>query len=161
MYSRMRRMIGRQKLSSVRPWITVCVFPVLLLFLLLGSRSHGGNALALVAGAGSGVALGIYGLRVTRFEQTSSGLFYTPNAHLGIALSLLLLARVAYRAVQLYLLPGPMVAPAPAAFLRSPLTLALSGALVGYYIAYAAGLLRWRRRVAASDALASVEQTGT
>lgn len=42
-------------------------------------------------------ALGVYGLRLTRFERTPTGLFYTPNAHLGIALSLLLVLRLGYR----------------------------------------------------------------
>jgi hypothetical protein len=35
--------------------------------------------------------------------------------------------------------------PAAAAFARSPLTLAVFGLLAGYYIAYAVGLLHWRR----------------
>jgi len=51
------------------------------------------HALTLVAGAGFGAALGLYGLRLTKFEQTAQGLFYTPSAHLGIALSLLFVGR--------------------------------------------------------------------
>jgi hypothetical protein len=150
-YVRVRRMVGRQKLSRVRPWVSVCVFPVLLALLLVGSLVHPTNALALLAGAGLGAALGAYGLRLTAFEQTPSGLFYTPNAHLGIALSLLLLARIGYRAAQFYFLAAPTAAP-PVDFVRSPLTLLLFGTLAGYYVAYAVGLLRWSRRARQGDA---------
>jgi hypothetical protein len=155
-YSRVRRMVGRQQLSSVRPWLTICLFPVLLA-LLLGSSVHPATALASVAGAGLGAALGIYGLRLTKFEQTPVGLFYIPNARLGIALSLLFLGRVAYRAAQLYFSAVPVSA-TPSDFARSPLTLLIFGTLTGYYVTFAVGLLRWRRRVRLSNA--SAEQSG-
>jgi hypothetical protein len=143
MYSRVRRMVGRQQMSRVRPRITICLFPVLLA-LLLGSSVHPTTALASVAGVGLGTALGIYGLRLTKFEQTLSGLFYTPNARLGIALSLLFLCRVVYRTAQLYFSEIPVSA-ATSDFARSPLTLLILGTLAGYYVMYAVGLLRWRR----------------
>lgn len=146
LYARMRRMIGRQRLSRVRPWVTVVLFPVLVLVLSLGSLAHPAHAVTLLAGVALGVGLGVYGLRLTRFEQTPQGLFYTPSAHLGIALSLLLFGRVAYRLAQVYLLASSTAA-TPADFVRSPLTLAIFGTLAGYYTAYAIGLLRWRHRV--------------
>ncbi|HUI45063.1 MAG TPA: hypothetical protein VL122_03590 [Nitrospirota bacterium] len=155
-YSRVRRMVGRQQLSGVRQWVTICLFPVLLA-LLLGSFGHPGAALATVAGVGLGAVLGMYGLRLTTFEQTLSGLLYTPNARLGIALSLLFLGRIAYRAAQLYFSAVPVSA-LPSALARSPLTLLLFGTLAGYYVTYAVGLLRWRRRIRLSKA--SVEQPG-
>ncbi len=158
MYSRIRRMVGRQRLSKVRPWLTVYFFPVLLVFLLLGSIGHPGAALAVVCGTLVGSALGVYGLRLTKFENSTLGLFYTPNAHLGIALSLLLIVRLAYRAVQLYSVSGsPQVD--PDAFVRSPLTLVIFGTLAGYYVAYAVGLLRWKRR-AGSDSPNANQQRG-
>ena len=43
------------------------------------------------------MALGILGLRLTRFETTGEGMLYTPSAHLGIALSTLLVGRIVYR----------------------------------------------------------------
>jgi hypothetical protein len=146
MYSRFRRMVGRQRLSNVRPWITVCVFPILIALIFLGSFAHPRNTLALGAGLALGVGLGIYGLRLTKFEETPAGLFYTPNAHIGIALSLLFLARVVYRAIRLYLSAIPIAEP-PTAIAYSPLTLLLFGTLAGYYVMYAVGLLRWRCRV--------------
>jgi hypothetical protein len=82
-------------------------------------------------------------LRKTAFEATPQGLFYTPNAHIGIALSLLFVARVAYRLIEIYMM-DPTTPRDMNDFARSPLTLAVFGLLAGYYIAYAAGLIRWR-----------------
>ena len=149
-YSRVRRMVGRQQLSNVRPWITVCVFPVLTVLLAIASIAQPMSPLALSGGIVVGVCLGIYGLRKTRFEKTPQGLFYTPNAHLGIALSLLLLGRIIYRLIQVYQVsesaPGPQVN-----YATTPLTLLIFGTLVGYYVTYAVGLLRWQRESAKSD----------
>jgi hypothetical protein len=156
-YRRVRRMVGRQRLSSVRPWITVSLFPVLIALPLLGSIPRPSSALALVVGVGLGAGLGIYGLRLTKFEETPAGLYYTPNAHLGIGLSLLFLGRVAYRAIRLYASEVPVTAP-PVDFVRSPLTLLIFGTLAGYYVAYAIGLLRWRSRARLSNSPATSER---
>jgi hypothetical protein len=156
LYSRFRRSVGRQKLSSARPWITVTLFPALIALLLLRSIAHPGSTLAIVAGSVLGAILGIYGLRLTKFEQTGSGWFYTPNLHLGIALSLLLLGRIAYRVVQVYLSTLPAAA-TPMDFVQSPLTLLIFGTLAGYYVTYAVGLLRWRLRVTAGTADAELQ----
>jgi len=154
LYARVRRMVTRQRLSRVRPWVTLLIFPVLVAVLLIGSRSHPSAATALAAGVAAGALLGVYGLRLTKFEQTPAGLFYTPNLHLGIALSALLIARIGYRAVQMYFLPGSLQE-GSAAFARSPLTLLIFGTLAGYYVAYAVGVLRWKRRVALAGPRAS------
>jgi len=156
-YKRVRRMVGRQKLSGWRPWLTVTLFPLLAAMLLalalLGPVPHPFNALALVAGAALGVALGLYGLRLTAFEATPAGLFYTPNAHLGIAISLLFIGRIGWRLIEVYAAAGP-VAPPHTDFARSPLTLVIFGTLAGYYVSYAAGLIRWSRRVAVDSSSA-------
>lgn len=158
-YSRMRRMIGRQKLSNVRPWITIVVFPTLLGLILLGSVMHPASTLALLGGTVGGVALGIYGLRLTKFEQSTEGLFYTPSAHLGIALSLLLLGRVAYRMVQLFVLTGEATTARPEDFTQSPLTILIFGTLAGYYVTYAVGLLRWHKQAIKNPAVTEVTST--
>jgi hypothetical protein len=145
-YARFRRMVGRQRLSRIRPWITLAIFPILVVALGLAGLAHVERLAWLAAGLAGGGLLGLYGLRKTRFEPTPQGLFYTPNAHLGIALSLLFVARIAYRFVEIYAL-DPGVPHGPDDFARSPLTLAVFGLLAGYYIAYAIGLLRWRFRI--------------
>jgi hypothetical protein len=148
-YLRFKRMVGRQRLSRVRPWITLTVFPAIALLLAASARHQPQRLALLAAGLVVGAALGVYGLRKTKFEPTPQGLFYTPNAHLGVALSLLLVARIVYRFVEIYLL-APHVARSSDEFARSPLTLAVFGLLAGYYIAYAVGLVRWRSRVMAA-----------
>jgi TRAP-type C4-dicarboxylate transport system permease large subunit len=148
-YARVRRSVGRQRFRPVRSWISAVLFPLLVVALLVGSFTHPLRAVAELAGVGIGIALAIYGLRLTKFEDTPAGTFYTPNAHVGIALSLLFVARVAYRLIQLYLLPASLDEP-PATFVRSPLTLLMVGTLAGYYAWYAFGLLRRQRALSAS-----------
>jgi hypothetical protein len=149
-YSRARRMVGRQQLSSVRPWITVCVFPIFAVLLAAASRAQPMSPPALLAGIVVGIGLGIFGLRKTRFEKTPQGLFYTPNAHLGIALSLLLLGRIMYRLIQVYSV-SESTAPPQINYATTPLTLVIFGTLAGYYVTYAIGLLRWQRQSSKSD----------
>ena len=148
-YSRIRRMVVRQQLSKVRPWITVCAFPVLLALLAASSIAQPLSLEALLGGTAVGVGLGIYGIRLTRFEKTPEGLYYTPSAHLGIALSVLLIGRLGYRAMQMYSFSDAGYTPPPpgAGIANSPVTLLIFGALAGYYVSYAVGLLRWRRSV--------------
>jgi len=143
-YARFRRLVGRQKLSRIRPWITLAVFPALLALLAFAAWPDPGKLALLACGAGGGALLGRFGLSRTRFEATPQGLFYTPNAHLGIALSALFLARIVYRVAEVFLAP-PELPHGVGDFARSPLTLGVFGLLAGYYVAYAIGLVRWRR----------------
>jgi cytochrome b561 len=145
-YSRIRRVIGRQRLSKARPWITVVVFPLIFVLLLATSLAHPAAGAAAIAGALVGVFLGVLGTRLTKFEVTPAGLFYTPNAHLGIALSLLLVVRLAWRFV-VQQTAGRGLDPQSMQIGSSPLTMAIFGTLAGYYVTYAIGLLRWRARV--------------
>jgi cytochrome b561 len=147
--ARFRRMVGRQRLSRIRPWITLVLFPTLVLLIGLAARSQPERILWLAAGLVVGAALGVFGLSKTQFEPTKEGLFYTPNAHLGIALSLLFVARIAYRFVEIYRM-GPGGPSGMGDFARSPLTLSVFGLLAGYYVSYAIGLVRWRWRVLAA-----------
>lgn len=146
-HARFRRMVGRQRLSKYRPRITLTIFPALAILVALPSLSHPERLLWLAGGLACGAALGRFGLRHTRFEAIrGQGLFYTPNAHLGIALSLLFVARIGYRLYEVYVV-DPTAGRSASEFVQSPLTLSVFGVLAGYYIAYAIGLARWRARV--------------
>ena len=144
-YARFRRAVGRQRLSKVRPWITLTLFPLICALLVAGSFAHPLNLALLAAGLVGGALLAQYGLRSTRFEAIAGvGFFYTPNAPLGIALGVLFLGRILYRVIELREIAPGGTAPD---FARSPVTLAIFGLLAGYYIAYAIGLVRWRAGV--------------
>ena len=149
-YSRVRRMVGRQRLSKWRARITLTIFPLVCVMLAMGVIAHPERLAVFVAALVAGGALSVYGLRKTRFEAVPGMLYYTPNAHLGIALSLLFLGRVIYRAFEIYSMPAGTATGQE--FARSPLTLAVFGLLAGYYIGYAIGLLRYRRGVLRSKA---------
>jgi hypothetical protein len=146
-YARIRRLVGRQRLSRIRLWITMTIFPLLVCLYVFSARAHVDLLAWLVAAIVVGFALANYGLRRTRFEPTLQGLFYTPNAHLGIALSLLFVARVVSRLVEIFVLSSGAAPGDWSGFAHSPVTLAVFGLLSGYYVGYAIGLLRWRARV--------------
>jgi hypothetical protein len=149
MYGRIRRNIGRQVLGKRRPWVTLTIFPVVVILLGMQTMAHPQQMPALlsglVAGLVAGAALGVFGTKHTKFENTTEGMFYTPNAHLGIALSVLFMGRIGYRLFQLYSMDAG-ARPNPNDFASSPLTLAIFGLLAGYYISYAVGLIRYRHR---------------
>jgi len=145
-YARFRRMVGRQRLSRIRPWITLTIFPTLLALLVYAGLSDPGRLWWLGAGMSMGVLLGLFGLSKTVFEPTRQGLYYTPNAHLGIALSLLFTGRIVYRIAEVTVL-HPAASYSVKEFAHSKLTLTIFGLLASYYICYAIGLARWRARV--------------
>jgi len=151
---RVRRLVGRQRFSRSRSRLSVVVFAVVVLALLAGSLGEPGRALAEIAGVGLGVGLAVYGLRATRFEVTPGGLFYTPSAHIGVVLSVLLAARIGTRLVQVYAASAAFSEP-PFGLVRSPLTMFVVGTLAGYYAWYAMGLLRWSNAVPSTTVLPS------
>lgn len=140
MYARFRRLVGRQRLSRVRPWISLTVFPALLLVLGYVARANPQALAALGGTVAVGALLARYGLSKTRFEVTPQGFFFTPHAPLGIALSVLFAGRILYRIFEVIALPPGAVPD----FTRSPATLAIFGLLAGYYVSYAMGLVQWR-----------------
>jgi hypothetical protein len=112
--------------------------------------------LAGVVGAAVGAGLAIYALKLTRIEHTAEGTFYTGNVYIGLGVTALLIARVGYRLIGATAAIQDAVAhagagtaaPPPqavASTFSSPLTVAVLFVMVGYYIAYYAGILRKAR----------------
>lgn len=92
------------------------------------------------AGVAAGLVLGVIGLRLTRFEPASRGLYYTPNAWLVLAITLLVAARLVW---SLYRMQQAWFAEAPVQWLsQQGSVLGLGGLLIGYYLAYVWGLRR-------------------
>lgn len=142
-HARYRRLVGRQRLSPVRPWITLGIYGTIALLLCWAAVRAEVMPWALLGGLVAGGVLSIYGLRTTTFEVSPEGIYYTPHTGLGIALSLLFVGRIAYRVYEVYGV-GTHPSITGTDFFHSPLTLLVFGFLAGYYMAYALGLLRYR-----------------
>ena len=143
MYQRIKRLVGRQQSKLSRHWTAAVLFPLLVLMLGAAVFRNSAALISLCAGSIIGVAGGLWGLHLTRFEHTPQGFFYTPNAHIGIALSLLFVGRILYRLVQIVATAGTAQPPAQS-FAQSPFTVLTLGMLAAYYASYAIGMLRWR-----------------
>jgi hypothetical protein len=141
-YRRVRRNIGRQPLRPTRHVISIVVFFVISLVLLgvseLLPKLVSGFGIGLLLGA----VLGFVGLRLTKFETTAEGRFYTPDPRIGMAIVLLFVGRMIYRFWSLRHLVGEAQTPPP---FKSALTYLTFGLLAGYYIVFYIGLIRHAR----------------
>jgi hypothetical protein len=144
LYTRVRRNIGRQEFRPGRLQVRIAAFAAMLVLFGAIGFSKLPLVLGLVGGLVASVALAWLALRLTQFERTEDGIFYTPNGVIGAAVSLLFVARFAYRFVVLLQL-RQAGAPVGSLSYRTPLTMATLGLLSGFYIVYSAGLL-WRAR---------------
>ena len=141
-YTRVRRNIGRQPFH-VRRWRgAIIIFSLITALLgLMASRS-----LPALGGLGGGVLLGtalaVVAFKLTKFESSAEGNFYTPNIVIGLGVTLLFLGRIAYRIITvLGMSPVERAASAGASYYQNPLTLLTFGVTAGFYIAYNASLL--------------------
>jgi NhaP-type Na+/H+ or K+/H+ antiporter len=136
-YRRVRRNIGRQPLRPRRLIVSLVVFSLVSVLLFSLSLPFPKMLLGIGGGILLGALLGFVGLRLTKFETTEQGHFYTPNTHIGVALSLLFVGRMLYR---IWLVGGPSPAPGQPQLFQSPLTLFIFGLIAGYYLVYYIGL---------------------
>jgi hypothetical protein len=101
-----------------------------------------GAALGLLAG----LALGVLGLFMTRWEVQGRGLHYTPNSWLVLLITSIVAARVMYGLVRsLVVAQAGVSGAALVTAFGVPQSLAAGGTVIGYYLAFNAGL-RWRVR---------------
>jgi len=141
-YTRLRRNVGRQPFHERRWKSAVVIFSVMTALLgVLALRSLPALG-GLAGGLGLGVALAVVAFRLTRWESTPAGNFYTPNTAIGLGVTLLFLGRIAYRiVVVLGMTPVERAAAGGMSSYQNPLTLLTFGLTSGFYIAYNAGLL--------------------
>lgn len=134
-----------------RPWMAtfaVVMMCASTIFFLLGSAATTLWVQDAFSGAAAGVAagslLGVVGLAFTKWEPTPHTLHYTPNRWLVLFITFVVSARLLYGLYRSWLvaqsgLDGTSVVTA----FGIPQSLAAGGAVIGYYLAYGAGL-RWR-----------------
>ena len=150
LYLRVRRTFGRQRVRPRRITVRIGILALVGGLLVVFTSREPLTLAALLAGGACGAALGHLGLRHTRFESTPEGRFYTPHTYIGLAVTVLLLARIAYdllimsHGVPLAATGNRHAALPP----ESPTTLAVSGAFIAYYLAYYLGVLRSSRQPA-------------
>ena len=126
------------------------------------------NTFLSIAGAALGIGLGLWGAERTRFVMHGGQLHYVPHTYTGIAVSLLFLGRLAFRAVQAYAgvqvphaadvggayvadAANPSLAFAPTSMVRSPLTVGIFFVLAGYYLWYYGSVLWKSKHLKAED----------
>jgi len=144
-YKRLQSQMTLQRSIVSRHYTGLLVFGALLLVPLTELLDRPFSLAALAAGALAGIALGNVGLRRTRFEDTPEGYFFTPPARMSILIAMLLVARVIYLGIEIYLNQGSNQ-PNPR-FSDSPLTMFCVGLCAAYFGTFSAALMRWRQRM--------------
>jgi hypothetical protein len=144
-YSRLKTAMERQRSIESRHWTGLLVFTAMVVVPASELVTRAAMLGWLALGAAAGIGYGVWGLKLTRFEDTGEGYYFTPNARLGILIAMLFAARILYIGFEMYAnqdskLPTPR-------FTDSPLTMLAVGLTGGYFGTYSAGLLRWRRRL--------------
>jgi hypothetical protein len=148
-YRRVRRTFGRQLLKPLRMQVRIGILAVVGAIVLFVSIRDMALLAALLGGLACGAVLSYFGVKHTKFEVTPRERFYTPHTYIGLLVTAMFLSRLLYRFLGIYL--GGQTAAAPNqnpfdAYQKSPLTLAMFGVLIGYYILFNVGVLRRARK---------------
>jgi DMSO/TMAO reductase YedYZ heme-binding membrane subunit len=151
-WRRVSRQFGRQPIQRKRMIFRIVMFSFLGCMFALSGLHKIELAEGLLGGVLIGGAIGLLGLRLTRFMvDPVKGDCYVPNSWIGALLTVLVLGRLAWRLMELW--PQLQQASAGAAtqaagysgqpmgYTASPLTMLVLGLYVGYYIVYFSGLL--------------------
>lgn len=149
-WKRVSRQFGRQPIRRKRMIARIVIFVILGGLMALSGLQRLALAEGLLGGVLIGGAVGLVGLRLTRFEiDPVKGDCYVPNPWIGALLTALLLGRLAWRLFEMWQMQataGGAGAMQPMGQALTPLTLLVIGLLVGYYIVYFTGLLIHHRR---------------
>lgn len=152
-WRRVSRNFGHQPIRRKRMIFRIAIFAIIGCLLALSGFRQLALAEGLFGGMLIGGAIGLLGLKLTRFEvDPVKGDCYVPNPWIGALLTVLLLGRLAWRLmVVLPQMQHASEAATPGAGMpmqpiSSPLTMLVIGLLIGYYIVYFSGLLIHHRR---------------
>jgi hypothetical protein len=141
-YSRLKGMMKRQRSILQRHYTGTGVFAAIPLVAAAQVAPELGLLGWLAVGVAGGIAYGVWGLKLTRFETVQEGYFFTPNARLGMVIAMLFVACILFIGFEIYAnegsgLPTPRVT-------DYVFFLPCLGLMTGYFGTYSAGLLRWR-----------------
>jgi ABC-type dipeptide/oligopeptide/nickel transport system permease component len=155
-YRRIRRNFGRQPWRRTRTVVRLAIVAVVASLLLFAAAFLPHVAVGMAAGAAAGAALGLLSLRHTHAEWSGGSGYYTPNPWIGGALSVLLVARLAWRGWSGAFSGGTAQSMQQA----SPLTMSLAAALIAYSLVYNIGLLLRMRGLQAGAAMKPADVGG-
>jgi peptidoglycan/LPS O-acetylase OafA/YrhL len=144
-YQRLKTRMTRQRSILSRHYTGLLVFGAMVLVPIAELLDRPLSLAALALGAIAGIGLAAYGLRRTRFEDTSEGYFFTPPMRMGVLVAMLLVARVIYLGIEIYMnqgsnQPNPRLSDSPA-------TMFCVGLTGAYFASFSASLMRWRQRL--------------
>ncbi|WP_394779051.1 hypothetical protein [Undibacterium sp.] len=145
LYSRYRKLVGRQAPRTGRLWMSMLLFPLVFILIGVAALRDAPSFECLLLGGVGGAALAFLGLKLTRYESAEDGLFYTPNFHIGVSLMLLFVGRMAYRFIQIYTSGGLQGQQHADGFGINPVTTLIMGIVFCYYPVYSSGILRWSK----------------
>jgi hypothetical protein len=145
-WRRVRGSFGRQPVRRKRMIGRIVILSLVTALVAWGGMRNPVLLEGLAGGLLAGAALGLVGLRLTRFERDAQGNdLYLPSPWVGGVITALFVGRMAWRLiVDMPMMGNPAHAAPPMG--NSPLTLAVIGLTFGYYICYCAGLLVHHRR---------------
>jgi hypothetical protein len=144
-YQRLKTRMTRQRSILSRHYTGLLVFGAMVLVPIAELLDRPLSLAALALGAIAGIGLATYGLRRTRFEDTSEGYFFTPPMRMGVLVAMLLVARVIYLGIEIYMNQGSSQ-PNPR-LSDSPVTMFCVGLTGAYFASFSASLMRWRQRL--------------
>ncbi|GLQ86888.1 DUF1453 domain-containing protein [Dyella flagellata] len=151
-WRRVRRQFGPQPIRRTRMILRIAILAAIAGLITLAVMHDLRLLEGLAGGVLAGAALGLLGLRLSRFEvHPVKGDCYVPNPYIGALVTALLLARLVWRFAML----GPAMQDPTGATQplhgpgigQSPLTLLTFGLVVGYYVCYYGGLLVHHQRI--------------
>jgi hypothetical protein len=133
---------GRRWVASLNVWATSFSAVLFLSFTLLLSFWIGSAFRFALIGMGFGSILALLGLAMTRWENRSEGLFYTPNRWLALVVTLAIAARFIYGWWRATHSAGSIPTDHHWFMTASgtQLSLAVAAGLIGYYLVYSIGV---------------------
>jgi hypothetical protein len=141
-YSRIKTQMMRQRSIMQRHYTGLGAFSAMALVAAAQLASRPAMLGWLLAGVAGGIAYGIWGLKLTGFESTREGCFFTPNRRLGLVIAMQFVALLMYIAFSIYANQGSgNQTPNAGDF---PFSAPSLGLVAGYFATYSAGLLKWR-----------------
>lgn len=144
-YTRLKGMMVRQRSIMQRHYTGAGAFTLIPLVAAAQVAPELPLLAWLAVGVAVGIAYGVWGLKLTRFEVVPEGYFFTPNLRLGMVIAMLFVACILYIGFEIYANQGSGL-PTPRAT-DYVFFLPCLGLMSGYFATCSAGLLRWRRKL--------------